>query len=48
MDRINEYRQIVREFLEDFIKNDPNAQLIFDLKRDSPEGEASPTLSSRT
>ncbi|AFZ00280.1 element excision factor XisI family protein [Calothrix sp. PCC 6303] len=34
MDRINEYRQIVRDFLEDFIKNDANAQLIFDLERD--------------
>ena len=29
MDRINEYRQIVRDFLEDFIKYDVNAQLIF-------------------
>jgi XisI protein len=34
MDRINEYRQIVRDFLEDFIKNDANAQLVFDLERD--------------
>jgi XisI protein len=34
MDRIKEYRQIVRDFLEDFIKNDANAQLIFDLERD--------------
>jgi XisI protein len=34
MDRINEYRQIVQEFLEDFAKNDVNAQLIFDLSRD--------------
>lgn len=34
MDRIDEYRQIVQEFLEDFTKYDPNAQLIFDLSRD--------------
>ncbi len=34
MDRINEYRKIVIDFLEDFIENDPNAQLIFDLVRD--------------
>ena len=34
MDRINEYRQIVRDFLEDFIKYDINAQLIFDNDRD--------------
>lgn len=34
MDRINEYRQIVHEFLEDFAENDENAQLIFDLARD--------------
>ncbi len=34
MDRITEYRQIVRNFLEDFAKDDANAQLIFDLERD--------------
>jgi hypothetical protein len=34
MDRINEYRQIVHQFLEDFAKNDENAQLIFDPLRD--------------
>jgi XisI protein len=34
MDRIDEYRQVVQEFLEDFAKNDVNAQLIFDLPRD--------------
>ena len=34
MDRIIEYRQIVRDFLEDFIKYDVNAQLIFDTDRD--------------
>ncbi len=35
MDRINEYRQIVRDFLSDFAKNDDNAQLIFDTDHDS-------------
>jgi hypothetical protein len=34
MDRINEYRQIVQEFLSEFSKDDANAQLIFDLHRD--------------
>jgi XisI protein len=34
MDRINEYRQIVQEFLSDFAKDDANAQLIFDLPHD--------------
>ena len=34
MDRLNEYRQIVRDFLEDFIKYDVSAQLIFDIDRD--------------
>lgn len=34
MDRINEYRKIVINFLEDFIADDLNAQLIFDLDRD--------------
>lgn len=34
MDKINEYRQIAIEFLEDFAKNDANAQLIFDRDRD--------------
>lgn len=34
MDRLDEYRQIVHEFLEDFAENDANAQLIFDLARD--------------
>ena len=34
MDRINEYCQIVRDFLEDFIKYDVKAQLIFDTDRD--------------
>jgi hypothetical protein len=34
MDRINEYRQIVQEFLSEFSKDDANAQLIFDLPRD--------------
>ena len=34
MDRISEYRQIVCDFLEDFIKYDVSAQLIFDIDRD--------------
>jgi hypothetical protein len=34
MDRIEQYRQIVQDFLTEFIKNDPNAQLIFDILRD--------------
>jgi XisI protein len=34
MDRLNEYRQIVTRYLEDFAKNDTNAQLIFDRERD--------------
>lgn len=35
MDRVNEYRQIIQNFLADFIaKNDPNAQLVFDQERD--------------
>jgi XisI protein len=34
MDRINEYRQIVHQFLEEFVKNDLNGQLIFDPIRD--------------
>jgi hypothetical protein len=34
MDRLSEYRQIVIRYLEDFAKNDINAQLIFDRERD--------------
>jgi hypothetical protein len=35
MDRINEYRQIVREFLSKFVTEyDKNGQLIFDVNRD--------------
>lgn len=34
MDRLNEYRQIVINYLEDFAKNDENAQLVFDQDRD--------------
>jgi len=34
MDRINEYRQIVRDFLNDFTKYDANAQIIFDIDYD--------------
>lgn len=34
MDRVNEYRQLVREFLQQFAADDPEAQLIFDVERD--------------
>jgi len=34
MDRIDEYRQIVLAFLEEFAKNDANAQLVFDRTND--------------
>jgi hypothetical protein len=34
MDRIEEYRRIVCDFLEEFATNDVQAQLIFDLVRD--------------
>jgi XisI protein len=34
MDRIAEYRQIVIDFLEEFARNDVNAQLIFDRSQD--------------
>ncbi|MDY6937160.1 MAG: XisI protein [Cyanobacteriota bacterium] len=34
MDRINEYRQKLCEFLENFARNDPSAKLIFDGDRD--------------
>ena len=35
MDRVNEYRKIIQDFLADFItQNDPNAQLVFDQERD--------------
>jgi hypothetical protein len=34
MNRLNKYRKIVCDFLEDFAKNDANAQLIFDIARD--------------
>lgn len=34
MERVNEYRQIVRDFLQDFATDDPEAQLIFDAERD--------------
>ena len=34
MDRIDEYRQKVCEFLENFARNDANGQLIFDRERD--------------
>jgi XisI protein len=34
MDRLNEYRQIVINYLEEFAKNDENAQPVFDRDRD--------------
>ncbi|NMG11096.1 XisI protein [Brasilonema sp. UFV-L1] len=34
MDRVNQYRQIVRDFLQDFAADDQEAQLIFDVERD--------------
>ena len=34
MDRVAQYRQIIRQCLEDFASYDPNAQLIFDPERD--------------
>ncbi|WP_309735548.1 element excision factor XisI family protein [Chamaesiphon sp. OTE_75_metabat_556] len=34
MDKLNEYRQIVCQYLEDFAKNDKNSQFVFDRDRD--------------
>lgn len=34
MDKINNYRQILCQFLEEFAHDDPEAQLIFDGERD--------------
>jgi XisI protein len=34
MDRLTEYRQIVINYLENFAKNDKNAQPVFDRDRD--------------
>ena len=34
MDRVNQYRQIVQDFLQHFAADDPEAQLIFDVERD--------------
>jgi hypothetical protein len=34
MDRVEKYRQIIREYLEDFAKDDSEAQLLFDSERD--------------
>ncbi|MEM9273533.1 MAG: XisI protein [Cyanobacteria bacterium P01_F01_bin.143] len=34
MDQIDNYRQIICQFLQDFAEGDPEAQLIFDEKRD--------------
>jgi hypothetical protein len=34
MERVNQYRQIVCDLLQDFAADDPEAQLIFDEQRD--------------
>ncbi len=34
MDRLNKYRQIICQFLQDFANEDSEAQLIFDAERD--------------
>ena len=34
MDKLNKYRQIVRQFLEDFVVGDAEGKLIFDTERD--------------
>ncbi len=34
MDRIDQYRQIICDFLREFATDDPEAQLIFDAERD--------------
>jgi hypothetical protein len=34
MDKVDRYRQIICQFLQDFAKDDSEAQLIFDLERD--------------
>lgn len=34
MDKLNRYRQIIRDFLEAFAQKDSNDQLIFDEERD--------------
>jgi XisI protein len=34
MDRVDHYRQIIRDFLQSFANNDSEAQLIFDAERD--------------
>ena len=34
MNKVNTYRQIICQFLQDFAEGDPEAQLIFDEKRD--------------
>lgn len=33
MDRVDKYRQIICQFLQDFATDDPEAQLIFDTER---------------
>jgi hypothetical protein len=34
MDKVDRYRKIICQFLQDFAKDDSEAQLIFDLERD--------------
>ncbi|MDJ0747381.1 MAG: element excision factor XisI family protein [Xenococcaceae cyanobacterium MO_167.B27] len=34
MDRVDNYRQIICQFLQDFASNNPEAQLIFDSDSD--------------
>ena len=34
MDKVTQYRQTICQFLQDFAKDDSEAQLIFDLERD--------------
>lgn len=33
MDKVTKHRQIIGEFLQDFAKDDPEAQLTFDSER---------------
>lgn len=34
MDQLNQYRQIVCDFLQEFAQDDPEAQLVFDYERE--------------
>ncbi|MDJ0531398.1 MAG: hypothetical protein QNJ70_02690 [Xenococcaceae cyanobacterium MO_207.B15] len=36
MDRVDNYRQIICQFLQDFASDNPEAQLIFDSDSDRP------------